>query len=61
MFCPNCGNRINGNEDFCPNCGFNIRMAIKNTPKKENIKKEPFIKRNKKLLLILTFIIIIIS
>lgn len=61
MFCPNCGNRLNGNEDFCPNCGFNIRMAIKNTPKKENIKKEPFIKRNKKLLLILTFIIIIIS
>ena len=24
MFCPNCGTKLNGNEDFCPNCGTNL-------------------------------------
>lgn len=24
MFCPKCGNNLNGNEDFCGNCGFNL-------------------------------------
>ena len=24
MFCQNCGNKLNGNEDFCPNCGNTI-------------------------------------
>lgn len=24
MFCPNCGNKLNGNEEFCSNCGTNI-------------------------------------
>lgn len=24
MFCPNCGNKLNGNEEFCPNCGKTI-------------------------------------
>ena len=25
MFCPNCGNKLNGNEEFCPSCGKNIK------------------------------------
>ncbi len=24
MFCQNCGNKLNGNEEFCPNCGNTI-------------------------------------
>lgn len=26
MFCPNCGNNLNSNEEFCPNCGSNIKQ-----------------------------------
>ncbi len=25
MFCSNCGNKLNGNEDFCNNCGSNLK------------------------------------
>lgn len=28
MFCPNCGNKLNGNEDFCTNCGNKIVETI---------------------------------
>lgn len=24
MFCPNCGNKLNGNETFCSNCGNKV-------------------------------------
>ena len=34
MFCSNCGNKLNGNEDFCSNCGNNIENQ------KGNIKQE---------------------
>lgn len=27
MFCPNCGNKLNGNEDFCSNCGNKMTEA----------------------------------
>ena len=30
MFCQNCGNKLNGNEEFCPNCG-NIISKQKQT------------------------------
>jgi len=23
-FCPNCGNKINGNPDYCPECGHKL-------------------------------------
>lgn len=36
MFCPKCGNNLNGNEDFCCKCGFNIKALRK---KKKNNKK----------------------
>lgn len=28
MFCPKCGTKLNGTEDFCPNCGENIKKII---------------------------------
>ena len=28
MFCPNCGNKLNGNEDFCSNCGSKMPEII---------------------------------
>lgn len=28
MFCPNCGNKLNGNEEFCSNCGNKIQKEI---------------------------------
>ena len=30
MFCPKCGNNLNGNEDFCGKCGFNLNEAKQN-------------------------------
>ena len=24
MFCPNCGNKLNGDEQFCNNCGTRL-------------------------------------
>lgn len=24
MYCPNCGNKLNGNETFCSNCGSKV-------------------------------------
>ena len=34
MFCPNCGNKINKNEDFCSSCGTNVKNLF---PPKNNI------------------------
>lgn len=36
MFCPNCGNKLNGNEDFCSNCGN--KMTIEHIITNENTK-----------------------
>lgn len=29
MFCPKCGSKLNGNEDFCSNCGNKMKEAYK--------------------------------
>lgn len=26
-FCPNCGHRINANDEFCPNCGYKLTLS----------------------------------
>lgn len=38
MFCPNCGNKINNNEDFCSECGTSLNKAstLPNGSKKNN-------------------------
>ena len=35
MFCPNCGNKLNGNETFCPNCAYNLNNNIEMPLKKD--------------------------
>lgn len=68
MFCPNCGNRIDGDMDYCPNCG-NIINNINNIVNKEKGSKIRKIKslmsKHKKLisivLICLSIFIMLIS
>ena len=32
MFCPNCGNKLNGDEEFCPSCGRKIKELNVSNP-----------------------------
>lgn len=36
MFCPKCGNKLNGNEDFCSKCGNKIVEAMEQSVEGEN-------------------------
>ena len=36
MFCTNCGNQLNNNDNFCPNCGHNIKKINKKNIKEDN-------------------------
>ena len=63
MFCNNCGNKLNGNEDFCPNCGTKKQIINENNKeltlsekmtkkaKKTNANVKKFFKKNKKVFL----------
>lgn len=65
MFCPNCGNKSNVNEEFCPNCGTKIIKEVvtnkDNSTQKENgtmsekmsIKTKKIISKYKKILWII--------
>ncbi len=42
MFCPNCGNKLNGNEEFCPSCGKNTKELLSSKQKlQENDNVQP--------------------
>lgn len=44
MFCQNCGNKLNGDEDFCPNCGNMIQkqqdIQSQNTSIEQNLSNQ---------------------
>lgn len=40
MFCQNCGNKLNGNEDFCSNCGTSVQKEPIVNPKDINSSQE---------------------
>lgn len=68
MYCPNCNERILGNEKFCSNCGYMLKSFNSN---EDNLKKEnpetivtPVINGNKRkssILIIVLFIFLSIS
>lgn len=69
MFCPNCRNQIVDNAEFCPNCGTNLKQfqnqpqvqqSINNQQRNNN---QDLIqdKRNKKIPIVQTIIIIMIA
>ena len=42
MFCPNCGNKLNGNEEFCPSCGKNTKeLSASNQEEKKQDNIQP--------------------
>lgn len=48
MFCPNCGNKLNGNEDFCNNCGSNLKKIDNDQMITEIIENKKNINYNQK-------------
>ena len=39
MFCPNCGNKLNNDENFCSNCGYKMLQSSASLTVVENLKK----------------------
>lgn len=73
MFCPNCGNKLNDEEDFCANCGTNINEVKEkisqidennlkesnNVISNKNNIKEFFVKYKKQEIIILSSVILV--
>ncbi len=73
MFCPNCGNKLNDEEDFCTNCGTNINEVKEkisqidennlkesnNVISNKNNIKEFFVKYKKQEIIILSSVILV--
>lgn len=45
MHCPNCGNKISGNENFCESCGYDLKQKL-DAVKVESDTTEPLISIN---------------
>lgn len=35
-FCPNCGNKLDNDDEFCPNCGFNLKKYLSENSDEES-------------------------
>ena len=44
MHCPNCGNKISGNENFCESCGNDLKQKV--AVEVENDTTQPLISIN---------------
>ena len=38
-YCPNCGNKIGGNEKFCPKCGYQLNSSTETGEKSKSPNK----------------------
>lgn len=62
MFCPKCGTKLQGNEDFCSKCGANLKES-KEALNTNNSKTKPDFSKYKKTIIIasLTIVVIIVG
>ena len=62
MFCPKCGTKLQGNEDFCSNCGANLKES-KEALNTNKSKTKPDFSKYKKTIIIasLTIVVIIVG
>ena len=40
-FCPNCGNKLDNDDEFCPNCGFNLKKYLSENSDEESKDEKP--------------------
>ena len=66
-YCPNCGEKLDGDSNFCDNCGNQVSDNINDKPNSNNSRKsisdiiDPILARPKLLLLIIIVLVVIIG